>query len=76
MWISRKKLSALKKRVADLEDKLQSQHIQGIKETTFFINQEPYLTEVFFSMPYHDWCKLQQLPHWAQVVEFLAQTKH
>lgn len=47
-----------------------------ITEKTFFSNQEPYLTEVSFLLPYHDWCELQRLDCWGRIVEFLVEKEN
>lgn len=44
-----------------------------ISEMTIFNRQIPALVKVSFSLPYHDWCELQKLNAWSEVIGFLRQ---
>ena len=47
-----------------------------IRESVFYIEEEPYLAGVSFILSYKDWCELQMLSCWEQVSDFLAQKKY
>lgn len=44
-----------------------------IREMTILNRQIPALVKVSFSLPYHDWCELQKLNAWSEVIGFLRQ---
>lgn len=83
MWISKKKLNVLEKRIADLEDKTQSQQ-KGLKANWFeiheiekrYINSEDSLIQIRVELPGRDWCELSSLPCWKEVEMFLNQKKN
>ena len=43
-----------------------------VHETIVYLEEEPYLVSIRFSLSYHDWLKLQESDYWKKTAEHLG----